>query len=60
MTGESIDIPKDFYSPFLFGGTEVREGQATMLVTAVGTAQSAYGRIMLLTSQLSPSRRLCR
>ena len=46
MTGESIDIPKDFYSPFLFGGTEVREGQATMLVTAVGM-HSAYGRIML-------------
>ena len=46
MTGESIDIPKDFYAPFLFGGTEVREGQATMLVTAVGM-HSAYGRIML-------------
>ena len=46
MTGESIDIPKDFYTPFLFGGTEVREGQATMLVTAVGM-HSAYGRIML-------------
>ena len=45
MTGESVDISKDFYSPFLYGGTEVREGQATMLVTAVGM-HSAYGRIM--------------
>ena len=45
MTGESKDISKDFYSPFLYGGTEVREGQATMLVTAVGM-HSAYGRIM--------------
>ena len=46
MTGESKDIAKDYYAPFLYGGTEVREGQATMLVTAVGM-HSAYGRIML-------------
>ena len=45
MTGESIDIKKDFYSPFLSGGTEVREGQCIMLVTAVGI-RSAYGRIL--------------
>lgn len=45
MTGESIDIVKNFYDPFLSGGTEVREGQCTMLVTAVG-ARSAYGRIL--------------
>lgn len=45
MTGESTDVSKHFYSPFLFGGTEVREGQALMLVTAVG-CRSVYGRIL--------------
>lgn len=45
MTGESVEVEKDFYHPFLFGGTEVRQGECTMLVTAVGEA-SAYGQIM--------------
>jgi len=45
MTGESDDIQKDFNDPFLKSGTELREGQCLMLVTAVGI-KSSYGRIM--------------
>jgi len=50
MTGESRDIEKDFNNPFLYGGTEVREGQAVMLVVGVGP-NSAYGRIMSALAQ---------
>lgn len=49
MTGESIEITKSFNEPFLFGGTECRNGEATMLVTAVGS-KSAFGKIMAALS----------
>ena len=46
MTGESIDLTKNFQDPFLQAGTEVREGECIMLVVAVGI-HSVYGKIMV-------------
>jgi len=46
MTGESKDIVKSRESPKLFAGTEIREGQAVMIVTAVGIF-TTYGRILM-------------
>jgi len=37
MTGESIAIKKGHGNPFLLSGTIVAEGEARMIVTAVGT-----------------------
>lgn len=45
MTGESVDIAKGPNEPFLLAGTEIRQGECLMLVTAVGM-RSAYGKIM--------------
>lgn len=50
MTGESIEVTKSFNEPFLYGGTECRNGEATMLVTAVGN-KSAFGKIMAALSE---------
>lgn len=33
MTGESRDIDKDYFDPFLLAGTELRKGQCAMLVS---------------------------
>ncbi len=44
-TGEAKDRRKDFHSPLLSGGTEVREGACAMVVVAVGV-HSAWGKIM--------------
>eukprot|EP01006_Ploeotia_vitrea_P037291 TRINITY_DN66112_c9_g7_i1.p1 TRINITY_DN66112_c9_g7~~TRINITY_DN66112_c9_g7_i1.p1 ORF type:complete len:996 (+),score=611.06 TRINITY_DN66112_c9_g7_i1:224-3211(+) len=51
MTGESDNIKKDFKHPFLLSGTEVTQGELTMIAVAVGP-NSSYGRIM--TSLIKP------
>lgn len=44
MTGESVAIKKNEENPFLISGTNVTEGTAEMLVTAVGL-NSAWGML---------------
>jgi Ca2+-transporting ATPase len=45
MTGENIDVVKKFEEPFLRAGTDIREGECMMLVTATGS-NSVYGKIL--------------
>jgi Ca2+-transporting ATPase len=46
LTGESLPVNHNFSDPFLTAGTAVVEGEAHMLVTAVGT-DTLNGQIML-------------
>jgi len=45
VTGESDAIVKDYYRPFLIGGSELVEGECVMLTTAVGS-NSFWGKLM--------------
>lgn len=50
LTGETDEVIKDTYAPFLYSGTEIREGSCRMLVTCVGK-YSTKGT--LLTSMIN-------
>ncbi len=50
LTGETLPVKKSAERPFLFAGTEVTEGRARVLVTAVGELSTA-GQIQKLLNE---------
>lgn len=55
LTGEAVDVIRDFKAPFLESGSSVREGECICIVTGVGI-HTRYGRIMAtLAEELKPT-----